>query len=341
MPGDHIGHSVLGMATRIEEIREVDREFAAAKDVPAFHERLPYFALLFPTERSRLRALFPELASEPTMTAAAHVRLAWDARARSLLLRQLDFIERTDGPEWSATLTFHHNEHHGALVLTVDGSLVSLGPPSESGRRSFRYAPIWAHTSAPRSGIGHLDEKLTVGRPVRIGRLHLSEAQLLAVNLGETRDPGSLGGTGPALRGRLLEASLFPVETNPAGRESRSLLLEYRTLLSRIAVATARERVVLECEALAHVLLLQDGAPGVALEDLAHFVTDNGTRYVVDQSARRGPVVLERISSTGDHSWLGAINIAPQRVVQGAPLVLFIESAKVAFTGLVREIVKR
>ena len=121
---------------------------SAARCLPAerlwaWHEELRFYRLLDERQRRRLARLFPgELVASPTAPAASPaLRVAWDTRARDLLGRTLDFVAAA-GQGLDPVGELPPCDGRGAIVLTVHGSLVWVGPPDREARRSYGYVPL-------------------------------------------------------------------------------------------------------------------------------------------------------------------------------------------------------
>ena len=235
---------------------------------------------------------------------------------------------------------------NSALVLTFNGSLVLLGPPSEHKQRSFRYEPMRAHEAQGLHARGSLRWTLRVGHTARIGPLQLSRVRFVA--------RGAVApGLAPLPRptARLLGASVVrPLPpTSGADQPMDITRYEYLVRLEQLpAVGDHPERQLLECEALGAALHLQQEAgahQGYGLHQVARFFTDNNTRYeVLPRGDQPGAAFdLARKPAQGRQHLLQRVRVEPQRIVRGAPLAIFTSDAageeQISFTGVITRVV--
>jgi hypothetical protein len=224
----------------------------------------------------------------------------------------------------------------GALILTVHGSLAWVGAPLPSQARPFSYYPLRPGRLGPLQGAGRIASHLRSGASARIGVLRLSRIALLA------RDP-----LGPRLLGvpeqpppeaRMPEASFIapPLGAPAPERSAASLVLaSYGAKLDLLANREIEpvDRMVLECETLADALFLQQAlartAGEWALEQVTELVSAGRTRYQVDhRDGRERGVEIIRSPEHGPATCFQRVRIDPQRIVPGAPLLLFARDPK-------------
>lgn len=313
-----------GMDPRLDAIRATSTRILESARPEDLHLQLPLYGLLSHAERRRLALLFPEeLWHSPEGAQKDPVaRILWDMRAQALLWRLVEFADLVAEEGLVPARRLAVQDGRGALVLTVHGSLLALGAPRPSGLRRYRYATIRPGQGVS-GGRGDLLQRLSVGRPGRIGPLTFSRVQLLALDpLGRPEldrllpDPSPPGPGRPALS----KPSMITADRLPG-------LGTLRYDLRRQAVQGRREPVspslTRECDLVAEALLLQQaaGERGHDLIAVSAFVTRAGTRYDVLPRDSGAPDLLCTPAS-GPSFRLDHTCIDPLKVVRGAPLVI-------------------
>ena len=114
-------------------------------------------------------------------------------------------------------------------------------------------------------------------------------------------------------------------------------LAGYRRCLEALTEAgTESRRLLVECEALAWVLVAQGerarASAGYDLGELRSFRTSR-SRYLVGRGA--AGLAVTRRGEGDDGRCLHGVSIAPQRIVRGAPVVLLAAGTGAWFTGRV------
>jgi len=319
---------------RLVDMADLEERYAAASpdERMAMHLGLAYYGLLDDDERFALERRYPnELSGAPDATDAAEgVRVVWDLRSRELTVCMLQFGERVLNARMDLVRAVEPGAPVAVLAMTATGSFLELEPPLPDGSRRYVYRAS-ARPGARRSdGAVKLAEPVKLGNPVELETIRTSELLIVASGPELPEDDDTLPG-------RML---LFgPVEDEPKPQGSDPLRFgatRFRVLVDASQNATDGSRPILQQRAAELAAELQrNAAPegGYPLTALAWFTTGSGARYDVMQ---HGDLDLVRHGADGERvQWLHDPHIGAQRVVEGAPLVIFHSGArnlkKVAF----------
>ncbi len=214
-----------------------------------------------------------------------------------------------------------------ALLWTRQGSLVALGPPERAGRPFFYMSGRAGSTRAQR-GWGEA-RGMRIGARARVGRMDLS--RLVGMGQGERGASGSdrFEALVGRLRAQVEVAGSLIVSGGPGVAEAvgAELALYDRLCLQGRRIARHDPaRVMWEIEVLAAALWIQDrcgasGRPAWELGEVGGFGTDEGTQYRVRVEGP-GAVNVWRCGVGQRPEDLGVVEIEPQKIAVGAPLVL-------------------
>lgn len=245
-------------------------------------------------------------------------------------------------------------EKRGALVLTMNGSLLQVSAPGADGRmraRRFVYQNIYGGRM-PAEGTLELSRAVTVGKKLRTKHMETSPVRKLCLavrpdavspeRMRQTFDsvsmalsvvpqrPRTLWGASPAWHPSVVARSIARERDqllDDAGGDSiLGARQELREHLLRFADPHAGAAdPVLEADILGLCMYLQRqrgerGEPCFPLQHLAVFVTDRGERCVFEHHRGRVHATLERPAREALH--IPDAGLVEQAVARGAPVAL-------------------
>lgn len=316
------------LPVRLADMQDLEDRYQATApdDRLAFHSSLPFHGLLDDGERFALERRFPhELAGDPTAGDASEAtRVAWDLRARELIVCMLQFGDRVRAARMDLVRSVAADAELAVLAMTATGSVVELGRPMPGGARRYVYRASARPGGRREDGAVKLAEPIVLGNAVEVGDLRTSELLIVAAGPNLPPDDDFVPGT-----------MLFgPVEDEPR-RESdpiRLAMTRFRVLVDAAGNASkSLEPELLQVAAKQAIAIQQKIEPdgGRALAAVKAFTTGNGSRYEVVVAGggppdAPPPIDLVRHAATGDTvHWLYDVSIGDQRLVEGAPLVIF------------------
>lgn len=312
------------LLARREQIRDAEALFRvrARRDLDTAHADLDFYHLLTPSERRRLgHLLSAEAGLDPGDDGPPScARGCWNELARTYLLRVLRLLDRAADGRAELSARVDQYWPHGIHLLTAYGSRVELGQYRLATGRTYRYQPLLGLERQECSRV-RLTRPVEVGRTLTLGRLRISRVILVV------RDTAPRSGSHAGSSCRV--ATLL----RPARRSSLDAKAALGRYLARLDLLEEDDGAgfhddLQECEALGEALFLQwlhdPDLRGLPLESVAEMVTTSGTRYRVEPPQGRGETTaLHRIPPDGPCERFNDVDIGSQRVVPGAPLVVF------------------
>jgi hypothetical protein len=253
------------------------------------------------------------------------------------------------------------DEKRGALVLTMNGSLLQVSAPGADGRtraRRFVYQNIYGGRM-PSEGTLELARAVSVGRKLRTKHMETSPVRKLCLavrpepvsweHLRRTFDsmslrmsvvakPRTMWGASPGWHPTVVAQSVArqrnELSEDRAAQEVVGAREELREHLLRFADPhEAGGDPVLEADILGLCMYLQRhrgerGEPSFSLQHLAVFVTDRGERCSFEHERGRVHAVLERPAREPLH--IPDAGLIEQAVARGAPVALVDAAGSIA-----------
>lgn len=322
--------------TRAQRIRELLGVFETGGPAAyELHGKLHFYELLLETERLRLQGMFEELGCLPRANSPEPLRAAWDIHAQHFLAQTIEFVDRVR--DRGLLVTGAVVSHCGFVALTANASLVSVGCTGLDGRRRVALKPIREHAGV----FAHASER-RLRAPARIGAsldfdgLRSSAVVALAYDRVPREDPAGLTRphcpTGTVVC--RLESPVTPIDEDrlryQLAREEfgarRSVLdaeLTARLLGCAMALQRSRETA---------------GETPATLGELVGFTVEAGARYLCP-----APGTVVRRGHDGSQEVFEDVDVGPQRVVRGAPLVLLTRAGgrPICCTGPIEAVYRR
>lgn len=319
----------LPLPVRLLDMRDVETRYLAAspEERMTMHEDLAFFTLLNDEERFALERRFPhELAGDPLAPDSSDgVRVSWDLRSRELIVCMLQFGDRALA---TASMDLVRSvapfEAVAIFAMTATGSFLELGYPLPDGSRHFVYRASARPGGHREEGTTTLDEPILLGNRVSLGNIRTSELLILAA--GPELPPYDETVPGTILHG--------PTEDAAEGHTSDPMrvgMTRFRVLIDTAENAEEPLRPSFHERASALAAELQQHmAPrggGLTLAQATAFTTANGARYEIDDVGNNAFDLVRRTPDGQSTQWFYEADIGEQRLVEGAPLVIFHKGA--------------
>jgi len=316
--------SRLPLPVRLVDMRDLENRYLAASpdERMTLHEQLAFHELLTDEERFALERRFPhELEGDPRAPDASEgVRVSWDLRSREIIVCMLQFGDRALATRnLDLVRSVAPTEDRAVFAMTATGSFLELGCPLPDGTRHFVYRASARPGGQREEGTAHLTEPVVLGNRVTLGDLRTSELLILASG-------PELPAYDETVPGTMLHGPIEDTHEASTNDPMRVGMTRFRVMIDTAenAVASLRPALHERAAALAADLQQRMAPPGggLTLAEAASFTTANGARLEVDDLGNAFDLV-GRSPDGQSTRWLYEAYIGDQRLVAGAPLVIF------------------
>lgn len=317
----------LPLPVRLVDMRELEDRYRASPpdERMRMHERLAFYDLLNDEERFALERRFPhELEGDPTAADAPEgVRVSWDLRSRELIVCTLQFGERAlAARDMDLVRRVEPTEDRAVFAMTATGSFLELGCPMADGTRCFVYRASARPGGHREEGTARLDEPILLGNRVTLGAIRTSE--LLIVAAGPELPPYDETIPGTLLHGPTDDAHEGLSDPMRVGMTRFRVMIDTAENADEPLRPAFHEKAAALAAELQQRMARADG--GLGLAQAAAFTTATGSRYEIEDLGN-GFDLVRRAHDGGSNQYFYEADIGDQRLVPGAPLVIFHKGA--------------